>query len=248
MENNRQRKIIFFTGAKHGIPVALGYFAVSFAFGVLAAEGGLSPAEAALMSLLNVTSAGQFAGLTVILAAGPYAEIALTQLVINLRYALMSLTLSQRVPERTSVLTRLCMAYAVTDEIFALDAAYPGNVAPLYHFGAMSVAVPGWVAGTLAGALAGAVLPERILQALSVALYGMFLAIIIPPARESGVLRGVIAAAMGLSALFSFAPLLREISAGFRIVLITVGLSLLFALLFPVPERQGDAGEAGGAG
>ncbi|MBR5969672.1 MAG: AzlC family ABC transporter permease [Lachnospiraceae bacterium] len=244
MARQEQKNSIFFQGAKDGVPVALGYFAVSFAFGVMAAEGGLSVLQAVLLSLLNVTSAGQFAGLNVILAGGALAEIALTQIVINLRYALMSLTISQRLPEKTGVPLRLGMAYAVTDEIFALDAAYPAPLETRYHFGAMCTAVPGWVLGTALGAFAGSILPDNVLSALSVALYGMFLAIIIPPARESRVLAGVILLAMFVSTLFSVLPVLKDITTGFSVVLITVSVSALAALLFPVKE-DASPGEDG---
>ncbi|MBQ6733989.1 MAG: AzlC family ABC transporter permease [Lachnospiraceae bacterium] len=249
MAEKEQKNSIFFQGAKGGIPVALGYFAVSFAFGVMAAEGGLSVLQAVLLSLLNVTSAGQFAGLNVILTQGALAEIALTQVVINLRYSLMSLTISQRLPEATPVPVRLGMAYAVTDEIFALDAAYPAPLDPQYHFGAMCTAVPGWVLGTALGAFAGSVLPDSVLNALSVALYGMFLAIIIPPARESRVLMGVSLLAMGVSALFTVLPVLKDITSGFSVVLITVSVSALAALLFPLKEvAAGSAADDAPAG
>ena len=241
MEENREKQKIFLQGAKDGIPIALGYFAVSFAFGVLAAEGGLPVFETVLISLLNVTSAGQFAGLGVILAGGSLAEIALTQVVINLRYSLMSLTIARKLPEKTGIPLRLGMAYAVTDEIFALDASYPAPLPPRYHFGAMCTAVPGWVLGTALGAFAGNILPDSILSALSVALYGMFLAIIIPPARKSRVLAGVILAAMAVSTLFSVLPLLKEITTGFSVVLVTVCVSALAALLFPLKEVDAEA-------
>ena len=242
MEENRKKQKIFLQGAKDGIPIALGYFAVSFAFGVLAAEGGLPVFETVLISLLNVTSAGQFAGLGVILSGGSLAEIALTQVVINLRYSLMSLTIARKLPEKTGIPLRLGMAYAVTDEIFALDASYPAPLPPRYHFGAMCVAVPGWVLGTALGAFAGNILPDSILSALSVALYGMFLAIIIPPAKESRVLAGVILAAMAVSTLFSVLPLLKEITTGFSVVLVTVAVSALAALLFPLKEVDAEDG------
>ncbi len=171
-------------GVKDGIPVCLGYFAVSFAFGIQAALAGLSAFDATLLSFLNVTSAGQFAGLDVIVQAGSLLSLILVQLVVNIRYSLMSAALSQKVSPNLPVRYRLAMAYGITDEIFALSAMAPTPLSPYYTFGLISIAIPGWCGGTLVGAALGAVLPGRIISALGVAIFGMFLAIILPDARD----------------------------------------------------------------
>lgn len=230
--NNQPRP--FSDGMLAGIPIALGYFAVSFAFGLAAREGGLSVFQATLLSLVNVTSAGQFAGLNVIIANGSLAEIALTQLVINLRYALMSFSLSQHL-EKTSLFGRMLVAFGVTDEIFAVSHAAcgegKGKLSPYFPYGAMIVAIPGWVAGTFTGAMAGEILPDILLRALSVALYGMFVAIIVPPAKTDRTVLYVIIAAMALSALFSYVPLLKGIPAGFTVIIVTLTVAAAAAYL-----------------
>lgn len=223
-------------GLADGIPVALGYLAVSFSFGILARKAGLSTFQAVLMSALNLTSAGQFASLDVIVASGSYVELALSQLVINLRYCLMSCSLSQKVDPRAKGAHRFAMAFGNTDEVFALSSAVDGPLSPYYTYGLMGSAIPGWVLGTLLGAVAGNVLPERVLSALGVALYAMFCAIIIPPAKQNAVLRRVILAAMAASLLFSLTPVLREISSGMRVIILTVGIAAMAAWLAPVKE------------
>lgn len=233
------RREAFLAGMRSAIPIGLAYFAVSFAFGLSASEGGMSAAHAALISLLCLTSAGQFAGLTVILFSGALTEIFLTQVVINLRYLLMSFSLSQKLEKKASLLQRLIVAFGVTDEIFAVSAAREGALSPFFSFGAMSVAIPGWVLGTLSGGLLGNVLPDALLRALSVALYGMFLAIIIPPAKKDRKVLCAIVIAMGLSAVCTYAPLLRQISAGFRIILVTVIVAAGMAAVTKEVPRDG---------
>lgn len=223
-------------GLHDGIAVALGYFAVSFAFGMEAATSGLSILQAALISLTNVTSAGQFSGLAIIAAGGTYIEIALTQLVINLRYCLMSFSLAQKLDRAAPNWHRYLMAYSVTDEIFALDASLDRSLLPAYHYGITSVAVPGWVLGTLAGAISGNILPAFVISALGVAIYGMFLAIIIPPARQNRTILLVVLSAMGLSFLFSVLPLLNKVSSGFVIIITTIVIAGIAAWLKPIPE------------
>ncbi len=225
-------------GCRDGIPIALGYLAVSFSFGILARKAGLAWNEAAVMSLLNVTSAGQFASLDIIAASGSFLELAFSQLVINLRYCLMSASLSQKVDRTVPFFHRFLMAYGVTDEIFALSVSVDGPLAPSYTYGQMAVAIPGWTLGTILGALAGNLLPGRVLSALGVALYAMFCAIIVPPARESRVLTIVILAAMVLSVVFTYAPVLRDISSGTRVILLTVCVASAAARLKPVREED----------
>ena len=167
----------FRKGLRDGIPIALGYFAVSFTFGMMAVADGLSIWQAVLISLTNVTSAGQFAGLEIMVMNGSYWEMALTQLVINLRYCLMSFSLAQKFRRDEARGHRYVAAFGVTDEIFGISASQPGKVSAFYNYGAMCVAIPGWVLGTLAGAISGNLLPDFMMSALSVAIYGMFLAI-----------------------------------------------------------------------
>ena len=230
------KKNYFLQGMRDGMPVCLGYFAVSFAFGIQAVGIGLSVFESAVLSAANVTSAGQFAALGIIAAGASYIELAFTQLIINLRYFLMSCALSQRIFPKMSLWHRLGIAYGVTDEIFALSAAQPVPLSPYYNYGMIAVAIPGWILSTLFGAVAGNILPVILTNALGVALYGMFVAIVVPPAKKNRVIAGAALLAMALSALFTYAPLLKEISSGFRIILITVAVSALAALFFPVED------------
>ncbi len=239
-----QGKKSFFKGIKDGIPIGLGYFAVSFSFGILAVGGGLSIWQAVLISLVNLTSAGQFAGLEIMIAGGTYWEMALTQLIINLRYSLMSFSLSQKLRRDVPWAHRFGVAFGVTDEIFAISAGQPGKVHPAYNYGAMCVAIPGWTLGTLFGAVLGSVLPGFILSALSVALYGMFIAIIIPPAKKNRLVLCVVLAAMGISTLFAVVPVLKKVSSGFVIIITTVLVAGTAAVLHPVEEEGGASGES----
>ena len=234
-------KEAFKKGFQDGVPIALGYAAVSFALGIAARNSGLSWIEATVMSLLNNTSAGEFAALELIRTGAPYAELAITQLVINLRYLLMSCALSQKMDEKTSVFHRLLVGFDVTDEIFGISIAYPGKLNPFYSYGAIIISIPCWAAGTCLGVLLGNILPASVVSALSVALYGMFLAIVIPPARESKVLAGVVIVSMASSILFDWIPLPSWMSGGMKIIVLTVVISLLAAMLFPVKEDDQNA-------
>ncbi len=228
----------FKKGIKDAFPIFLGYLAVSFTFGIEAKTSGLTPFQATLMSLVNVTSAGQFASLSIITASASFFEMAITQLIINLRYCLMSSTLSQKVSPKLSIFHRLAISYGVTDEIFALAAGVHGTLSPYYNYGMICSAVPGWCLGTLLGVIMGNVLPHRIISALSVALYSMFIAIVIPPSRKNRVIAGVVAVSMLLSLVFSLTPVLNTVSSGFRIIILTVVISSLAAILFPVKDKE----------
>lgn len=230
-------KEAFRKGKKDGIPIALGYAAVSFALGIAARNHGLSWLEATVMSLMNNTSAGEFAALEMIRLNAPYAELALTQLIINLRYLLMSCALSQKLDEHLPFCHRFLIGFDVTDEIFGISIGYPGKLNPFYSYGAMVVSIPCWAFGTCMGVLLGNALPENIVSALSVALYGMFLAIVIPPARESKVLAAVVLVSMAASVAFEWLLLPSWISGGMKIILLTVIISLAAAILFPVEEE-----------
>lgn len=230
------RRTAFAAGVRDGIPICLGYLAVSFTFGIMAKNANLSVWEAVLISAANVTSAGQFAGLSLITAGASYLEMAFTQLIINLRYCLMSCALSQKLRQSTPFFHRFFIAYGVTDEIFGISVSLKDKLHPFYSYGAISVAVPGWVMGTFLGIVSGNILPERVISALSVALYGMFIAIIIPPARGNKVLAGIVAISMAASLIFAIAPVLCQISSGFRIIILTIVIAGIAAALFPVTD------------
>ena len=237
------RSLQYTSGLKDGIPIGLGYLAVSFTFGIMAANTGLTPWQAIVMSLTNLTSAGQFAGLEIIKTGASLGELALAQFVINLRYSLMSCSLSQKFKEDTPFLHRLLIGYGVTDEVFGVSVCKSGKLDPLYCYGLLSAAVPGWTLGTAIGAVSGSLLPDRIISALSVGLYGMFVAIIVPPARDNRTLAWVVAASMILSFLFSWLPWLRMISSGMRLILLTVVIAEAAAFLFPFPTKEEDCYE-----
>ncbi|NLZ47227.1 MAG: AzlC family ABC transporter permease [Clostridiales bacterium] len=223
-------------GLCDGIPIALGYLAVSFTFGIAAKEAGITVLQAVIMSATNLTSAGQFAALGLIRVSAGYFEMAITQLIINLRYSLMSCVLCQKLSNKTAFIHRFFVATGVTDEIFGISAHFEGKLNPYYTYGVISVAVPGWTLGTFLGVLSGNLIPDRILSALSVALYGMFLAVIIPPAKENKIIAGIILISMLLSLIFTKLPLLKLISPGFKIIILTVVIAGIAAILFPVEE------------
>ena len=226
----------FLQGVKHGIPIALGYLSVSFTFGMKAVGDGLTWAQAVLISMTNVTSAGQFAGLPLMVAQASLIEAALTQLVINLRYALMSLSLSQKLDHTMTTLHRRVLSVCHTEEIFAVASSQPGKVGRWYLYGLMSTPWLGWALGTLLGAVAGQLLPVFFRQALGIAIYGMFLAIILPPARRERPVRVVVLLAVGMSLCFRYLPVLNRLSSGFVIIICAVAASAVGALLFPVKE------------
>jgi predicted branched-subunit amino acid permease len=225
-------------GVSRGLPVGLGYFSVSFGFGAMAVAQGVSAAKATLISATNLTSAGQFAGLTLIVAAATLWEMVLTMLVINSRYSLMSLALSQRMGERIGVLPRLLIAFFNTDEIFALAMAREVPLTVPFMLGLGTLPIVGWTLGTLSGALAGSVLPENIRAALGVMLYGMFVAIVVPPAKKEREIFITVVLAMILSCLFAWVPVLQQVSAGISIVICTVAAAAVCAWLFPIPEEE----------
>ena len=222
------------SGLRDGLAIGVGYFSVSFTFGILAVNGGLSPLAAGLISLTNMTSAGQFAGLTVILAHGSLVELALTQLVINLRYALMSLSLSQRLGPEFTTRRRMLVAFANTDEIFAVAMGRTAPLTPAYMYGLATLPILGWTGGTVVGAVAGAVLSPAVRSALGVALYSMFIAIVVPPMRHSKPVQAVVAAAVIVSCVFAWTPLSQAVGSGFAIVISTLVAAALGAWLFPM--------------
>ena len=225
-------------GMKDAIPICAGYLAVGFTFGMAAIASGATAGGATLISFTNLTSAGQFAGLTVIAAAAPYFEMALTQLVINLRYALMSLSLSQKLEDSITRAERCIIAFSITDEAFALVSTQDGRVGKHYIYGIMSVCIASWTLGTFFGAVASSALPPAVSSALGIAIYGMFLAIIIPPAKREKSITAVILIAVILSSALHFIPGLNSISPGFAIIICTIIASAVGALIHPVKEEE----------
>ena len=231
----------FKNGLKNGIPIALGYLSVSFTFGLQAVNGGMSWWQAVLISLTNVTSAGQFAGLDIMTAgAGLWFEMACTQFIINIRYSLMSLSLSQKTDPSIRGIHRFLIAFGITDEIFAVAMGSPNDVSNTYMYGLISLPVLGWCSGTLLGAAAGHLLPEIIRSALNIAIYGMFIAIILPPARKNKAIMAVVIISVLLSCCFKWLPLLNSVSGGFVIIICAVIAAVAGAIFFPVKEEKAD--------
>lgn len=225
-------------GMKDAIPICAGYLAVGFTFGMAAIANGVTVGGSTLISFTNVTSAGQFAGLTVIAAAAPYYEMALTQLVINMRYALMSLSVSQKLHPSITRAEKCIMACGITDEVFALITTQPGKVGKHYVYGIISVCIASWTAGGFFGAVAGSALPPAVSSALGIAIYGMFLAIIIPPAKKDKSISIVILIAVILSCGLYWLPGLKEISPGFAIIICTVAAATAGAVIYPVKDEN----------
>ena len=228
----------FQKGIRHGIPIALGYLSVSFAFGIQAVGAGLTWLQAVLISATNLTSAGQVAGLPLMVGGASLTEMALTQLTINLRYGLMSLSLGQKLDESMGTLQRLIFSFANTDEIFAVASAQPGKVGKSYLYGLMLTPFLGWVTGTLLGAVAGTLLPPFVRSAMGIAIYGMFLAIILPPARKKKPVRFVVLLAVALSLCFRYVPGMNRVSGGFAIIICAVAAAGIGAALFPEEAEE----------
>ena len=229
----------FLKGMRDGTPIGLGYFAVAFTLGIASKKAGLTAFQASVMSATMLASAGQFAGIGMIAAGAGYIELAVTELVVNLRYLLMSSALSQKVQRNRPFYHRFLMAYEVTDEIFGIAMSVEGRLHPAYMYGAVTVAAPGWVLGTFLGSVIGMILPANVMSAMNVALYGMFLAVVIPPSKKSRVIAGVVALSMAASSAFSLVPALSNISSGFQMIILTILLAGTAAVLFPVkPEGE----------
>lgn len=231
----------FREGMRDGTPIALGYFAVSFTLGIAARNAGLTAFQGLLASVLNNASAGEYAGFLLIAAGAGYWEIALVTLITNARYLLMSCALSQKFVPGTSLIPRLFVGYAVTDELFGIAVARPGYLNPFYSYGAIAVAVPAWGIGTFIGVVAGNALPFRAVSALSVALYGMFLAIIVPPGRKNPVVAWLVIISFILSFAAVYLPFASMFSDGTRTIILTVVIAAAAAILFPVPEADEEA-------
>jgi predicted branched-subunit amino acid permease len=232
----------FIRGFIHGIPIMLGYIAVSFSFGIFAVGSGLSIAETTLISLTNLTSAGQLAGVPIIVGGGGLIELALTQLVINLRYALMSLSLSQKLDRGVKRAERFLIAFGNTDEIFAVSTAQPHPLTSPYMYGLIASPMIGWTGGTALGAIAGNILPASVISALGIAIYGMLIAIVVPVMRDHRGTALCVALAIAISCVFAFVPVLNSVPGGFSIIISAVVASLAMALICPLPPEDGEKG------
>lgn len=233
-----RRKSIFINGIIDGMPICLGYLSVAFAFGIFATESGLSVLETLFISMANVTSAGQLAAVPIITAGGSLAELCLCQIVINLRYALMSTSLSQKMDKSIRLLDKFIIAFVNTDEVFAVASGKRKNVKRSYMYGLILMPYLGWSVGTLTGALAGNILPTAIVSALGIAIYGMFVAIVVPEMKENTKTAWAVILAIVLSCAFEFLPLLNKVPDGFTVIICAVTASLIFALAFPIDLKE----------
>ena len=232
----------FSLGIHDGMPICLGYFSVSMAFGLAAVNGGLPMWSAIIISLTNLTSAGQFAGANLIIENAALVEIAMTTLIINIRYFLMSLSVSQKLDKSVSLAGRCVISFGITVEIFAVSDQRKSSLTLPYMLGLILMPLIGWTGGTAFGAVASSLMPEMLTNALGIALYGMFIAIIIPPAREQRSVLFTVVLAVVLGVAFYYLPLLKEISSGWSVIIITIIVCTIAALLFPIREEE-EGGE-----
>lgn len=228
-------------GLKAGVPIGLGYLAVAFTLGIAAKNAGLTAFQATLTSFLINASAGEFVGFTLIGAGASYLEVAIMELVANARYLLMSFSLSQKLSPKTGIGHRMLIGWYVTDEVFGVSISAPGYLNPFYTYGAISLACPGWAIGTCLGVIVGNILPASLVSALSVGLYGMFIAIFVPPSKTSKVIGGLVLVSMALSFAFNRIPVFDGISSVVKTIILTVAISAAAALLFPIREVKKDA-------
>lgn len=236
--SEKENKDAVIKGFKAGIPIGLGYFAVSFSLGIIARNAGLNAFQSYLASFLCKASAGEYAGFTLIAAGATYLEMAIMTFVANARYLLMSCAMSQRIDPKAPGIFRAYYAFYITDEIFAVSVGRPGYLNPWFTFGTSILAGPLWALGTALGCIAGSLMPGRLVSAFSVALYGMFLAVIIPAAKDSKIVAGLIAVCFAASYAASHLPVIRDVSSGTRTILLTVVLSAVVAILFPRPVES----------
>lgn len=225
-------------GLIDGIPIGLGYFAVAFTLGIVAKKAGLTPFQALLAAGLTNASAGGYAGFTLIGENASFIEMILTQIIVNARYLLMAFALSQKLSPKTSTLHRSLVAFDVTDEIFGISIAVKGDLNPFYNYGAMTVSIPCWAMGTYFGVVMGNILPDVVVSALGVGLYGMFIAIIVPKAAKDKIIAGLVLVSMAASFIFTKISFLSGISEGIKVIILTVVISLAAAILFPVKEEK----------
>lgn len=225
-------------GLRVGFPIAMGYFAVAFSLGIIAVQAGLTAPLGFLSSFFTRASAGEYGTYTLVAIEAAYAEVVVMCLVVNLRYMLMSAALSQKIAPGTSWFHRLMMAFCITDEVFGVSVAHPGYTPPAYTYSAALISTLFWASGCAMGIMAGGLLPQSMVTALSMSLYGMFLAIIIPPARQNRFILGLVVVSMTASGLFSVLPVLKEISVGFKVIILTLVIASIAALIHPVEERK----------
>jgi len=235
----------FARGLRTGIPISLGYLAVSFTMGITAKNAGLSAFQATLTSLLVNASAGQYAAFTMMAANSGFLELAIMEAVTNARYILMSCALSQKLPSTAKLWQRMTIGFNVNDEIFGMAIAEPDKLNPYYYFGMMAIAMPGWALGTFLGTSVGNILPASAVSALSVGLYGMFLAVIIPASKKSKIILGVVVVSMAASFAMEVIPVFAAIASGTRTILLTVVIASAAAILFPVKEEEKEEAEHG---
>lgn len=235
----------FTRGLRTGIPISLGYLAVSFTMGITAKNAGLTAFQATLTSLLVNASAGQYAAFTMMAANSGFLELAIMEAVTNARYILMSCALSQKLPSTAKLWQRMTIGFNVNDEIFGMAIAEPDKLNPYYYFGMMAIAMPGWALGTFLGTSVGNILPASAVSALSVGLYGMFLAVIIPASKKSKIILGVVIVSMAASFAMEVIPVFGAIASGTRTILLTVVIASAAAILFPVKEEEKEEAEHG---
>lgn len=228
----------FKNGIKDGLPICIGYFSVAFAFGIFAIENGLTVLQATIISLTNLTSAGQLAAVPIMAAGGSFAEMALSQLVINSRYSLMSVSLSQKFSSKVKLRHKLLISYANTDEIFAVSVTREGELEKEYMWGLMIPPVIGWTSGTLAGGIAGNVLPAMVTAALGLAIYGMFTAIVVPVAKKEKATALCVLLAIAISCAFRYIPALKAVPSGFTVIICAVVASIIFAFVAPIKTEE----------
>ena len=239
-----KNRIWFRRGLKAGIPIGLGYLAVSFTLGIAARGAGFTAFQATLTSFLINASAGEFVGFTLVSAGAGYLEVAIMELVANARYLLMSFALSQKLSPKTGILHRLLIGWYVTDEVFGVSVSEPGYLNPFFTYGAVALACPGWAIGTCLGVVMGNVLPASVVSALSVGLYGMFIAIFVPPARRSRTVLVLVIISMAASFAFARIPWFDGISSGIKTIILTVAISAIAAVVAPRrPQQQEEAKE-----
>lgn len=229
---------LFRSGMRDGFPIGMGYFAVSFSLGIAAERVGVTALQGFFLSLLNNASAGEYAGITAIGSDASYWAVALLILIANARYLLMSCALSQRVSPELPLRHRLLLGFDITDEIFGLAVASPAPVPPIYMYGAFSTTIPFWAIGTVLGIVAGELLPPSVVGALSAAIYGMFIAIIVPPCKTNKVIFGLVLVSFAASVFFSVLPGVSALSESLRVIILTVVISAAAAVLFPVKDTE----------
>lgn len=233
-------KKVILNGMRDGLPIGLGYYAVSFSLGIIAKKAGLTPVAGFVSSLFTRASAGEYGGYTTMIANASYVEMFVICLITNLRYLLMNTALTQKFDKATSMLKRILVGICCTDEIFGISIAYEGNLNPLYPYAATIVAGTMWALGTASGIVAGNILPDNVVAALSVALYGMFVAIVIPAGKKDKAVLAAIIVSFAMSFVASKLPVISSLSAGTRTIILTVVISVATAIIRPIEEDDNE--------